>query len=247
MSVALDKCFKTEFRGNQHEFILCETAVESPKVIKDPGVHVSKHLTWTTYIDSRMSKANKTFFCIKLQSQNSRKIWCVQIRRKSCSNVWSNYLQYLKKRPRETVKFPKKVLKWIMGNDSDYTEQLRLLNILPLALFLQLNVLLMMEKFMHEENDHIKLPAIIENPGRTKEIFNLITTRTEKAREEYTFRTCRLIYRLNQKVEFREMRGLKRRLIQMMWKFFDDQFSEQNKCTWVLCDCNICRNNWTKF
>ena len=81
---------------------------------------------------------------------------------------------------------------------------------------------------MHEENDHIKLSAKIENPGRTKEIFNLNKTRTEKARGEYTFRTCRLVNRLNQKIEFREMRGLKRRLIQMLWEFFDDQF-RQNK------------------
>ena len=44
MSLAMDKCFKVEFRGNQHEFILCETAVESPNVIKDPGIHVSKQL-----------------------------------------------------------------------------------------------------------------------------------------------------------------------------------------------------------
>ena len=81
---------------------------------------------------------------------------------------------------------------------------------------------------MHEENDHIKLPAKTENPGRTKEIFNLNKTRTEKIRGEFIFRTCRLINQLNQKIEFREMRGLKRKLIQMMWKFFDDQFSEQN-------------------
>ena len=68
-------------------------------------------------------------------------------------------------------RFQKKVLKWITGNDSDYTEQLRLLNILPLGLFLQLNDLLMhlLAKFMHEENDPIKLPAKIENPRRTKE------------------------------------------------------------------------------
>ena len=65
MSLALDKCFKVEFRGNQHEFILCETAVESSNVIKDLGKHVSKHLTWTTHIDSRMSKVNKTFYCIR--------------------------------------------------------------------------------------------------------------------------------------------------------------------------------------
>ena len=65
MSLALDKCFKVDFRGNQHEFLLCETAVESSNVIKDLEIHVSKHLTWTTHIDSRMSKANETFYCIR--------------------------------------------------------------------------------------------------------------------------------------------------------------------------------------
>ena len=60
----------------------------------------------------------------------------------------------------------------------------------------------MMANFMHEENDHIKLPSKIENPGRMKEMFNLNKTRTEKARGEFTFGTCRLINRLNQKIEF---------------------------------------------
>ena len=58
-----------EFRGNQHEFILCETAVESPNGIKDLGIHVSKLLTCTTHIDSRMSKANKMFYCIRRNSK----------------------------------------------------------------------------------------------------------------------------------------------------------------------------------
>ena len=61
----LDKGFKVKFRGNQHEFSICETAVESPNVIKDLGIHVSKHLAWTAHIHSRMSKANKTFYCIR--------------------------------------------------------------------------------------------------------------------------------------------------------------------------------------
>ena len=190
-----------------------------------------KHLTWTTHIDSTMSKANKTFYCIRRNLE-----FKVKMRIKLClykslilsvltssliiCNISRNDLGRLER-------FQKKVLKWITGNYSDYTEQLRLLNILPLALFLQLNELLMMASFMHEGNNHIKLPAKIENPGRTKEIFNLNKTRTEKARGEYTFRTCRLINRLNQKIEFREMRGLKQRLIQMMWKLLLSQQQQQ--------------------
>ena len=189
---------------------------------------MSKHLTWTTHFDSRMSKANKTFYCIRRNLEF--KVNKMRIKLGLYKFLILPVLTY-----GETIcnidlgrleRFHKKVLKWIRENTSDYTEQLRLLNILPLALFLQLNDLLMMAKFVHEENDHIKLPAKIENPGRTKKIFNLNKTRNEKAGREYTLRSCRLINRLNHKIEFREMRGLKQRLIQMMWKIFDDQFSE---------------------
>ena len=209
MSLALDKCFKVEFRGNQHEFILCETAVESSNVIKDLGIHVSKHLTWTTHNDSRMSKANKTFYCIRRNLEFNVKMRIKLGLYKSLILPVLTYGLIICNISRSDLgrleRFQQKVLKWITGKDSDYKEQLRLLNILPLALFLQLNELLMMAKFMHEENNHIKLPAKIENPGRTKEIFNLNKTRIEKARGEFTFRTCRLINRLNQKIEFREM------------------------------------------
>ena len=218
----------------------------------DLGIHVSKHLTWTTHVDSTMSKANKTFYCIRRNLEFKVKMRIKLCLYKSLMLSVLTYSLFICNISRNDLgrleRFQKKVLKWITGNYSDYTEQLRLLNIQPLALILQLNELMMMASFMHEGNNHIKLPAKIENPGRTKEIFNLNKTRTEKARGEYTFRTCRLINRLNQKIVFREMRGLKQRLIEMMWKFFDDHFSEQNKCTWILfCDCNMCRNNWTKF
>ena len=59
MSLALDKSFKVKFRGSQHELLLCETAVESPNVIKDLGIHVSKHLTWTTILTQECRKRIK--------------------------------------------------------------------------------------------------------------------------------------------------------------------------------------------
>ena len=160
--------------------------MKSPNVIKDLGIHVSKHLS--THIDSKMSKANKTFYCIRRNLEFKVKMRIKFGLYKSliltvltCGliicNISRNDLGRLKR-------FQKKVLKWITGNDSDYAEQLRLSSILTLPLILQLNDLLMMAKFMHEENDHIKLPAKIENPGRMKEIFNLNKTRTKKKLEE---------------------------------------------------------------
>ena len=133
-----------------------------------------------------MSKANKTFYCIRRNLKFKVKMRIKLGLYKSLilpvltyglifCNISRNDLGRLER-------FQKKALKWITGNDSDYTEQLRYFHILPLALFLQLNDLLMMAKFMHEENDHFKLAAQIENPRLTKEIFNLNKTRTEKAR-----------------------------------------------------------------
>ena len=170
-------------------------------MIKDLGIHVSKNLTWTTHIDSRMSKENITFYCIRRNLEFKVKMRIKLGLYKSLIFPVLTYGLIICNNSRSDLgrleRFQKKVLKWITGNDSDYTEQLRLLNILPRALFLQLNELLMMAKLMHEENDHIKLPAKIENPVRTKEIFNLNKTRTKKIRGEFTFRTCRLINRLN--------------------------------------------------
>ena len=158
---------------------------------------MSKHLTWTTHIDSRMSKVNKTFYCIRRNLEFKVK---TRIKLGLYKSLILPVLTYglvicniSRSDLRRLERFQKKVIKWITRNDSDYTEQVRLLNILPLALFLELNELLMMAKFLHEDNDHIKLPAKIENPGRTKKIFNLNKTRTEEARGEYTFRTFRLI------------------------------------------------------
>ena len=109
------------------------------------------------HINSRMSKANKTFYCIRRNLEFKIKMLIKLGLYKSLilpvltygltvCNISRNDFGRLEK-------FQKKVLKWIKGNDSDYTEHLRLLNILTLALFLQLNNLLMMAKFMHEEND----------------------------------------------------------------------------------------------
>ena len=150
MSLALHKCFEVDFRGNQHEVFLCETAVESPNVIKDLGIHVSKHLTWTTHIDSRMSKASKTFYCIRRNLEFKVKMRIKLGLYKSLTLPVLTYGLIICNFSRNDLgrleKFQKKVLKWIRGNGSVYTEQLRLLNILPLALFLQLNDLLMMER-----------------------------------------------------------------------------------------------------
>ena len=103
-------------------------------------------------------------------------------------------------------------------------------------------------KVMHESSYCIELPDLTGAKGRTKEVFRLQKTRTEKARSEFTFRNCRLVNRLEKNVEFSRPYGLKKRLIILMWEFVNKRFYDKNVCTWqTFCDCHACRKNWTLF
>ena len=145
--------------------------------------------------------------------------------------------------------FQKKAVKWITGlQDVDYKNQIRLLNILPLPMFLQLNSLLLLSKFMNEDSNCIELPETVQGRGRKNDIFCPTKKRTEKARGEFVFKNCRLANRIDKYVDFSNGTGLKNRIITIMWNFVNNSYSEKNICTWQLfCDCHLCRNKWTIF
>ena len=156
----------------------------------------------------------------------------------TCINPSRSELQNLER-------FQKKAVKWISGNKRvNYISQLRLLNILPLPMFLQVNDLLLHAKVMNESSHCIELPDLKSAYGRRKEVFRLQKTRTEKARSEFTFRNCRIANRLEKYVEFSRPYGL----INLMWEFVNERFCDKNVRTWqTFCDCHVCRNKWTLF
>ena len=59
-------------------------------------------------------------------------------------------------------------------------------------MFIQLNDLLLVSKTLHEENSGIELPEVHTKETRKNEIFKMTKTRTEKARSEFTLKTCRI-------------------------------------------------------
>ena len=118
----------------------------------------------------------------------------------SCINPSRSELQNLER-------FQKKAVKWITGNNGvNYFSQLRLLNILPVHMFLQVNDLLLLAWKLALQQKKIDLTS---SNGRKKEVFRLQKTRTEKARSELTFRNCKLANRLENYVEFSRPYGLK--------------------------------------
>ena len=91
------------------------------------------------------------------------------------------------------IRFRKKTVRWITGNKAaSYVNQLGLLNILPLEMFLLLNSLLYnMNNWTHKKNSY---PQTYTR-GRSNEIFKVSKRRTEKARTDFYYRTKLLVNR----------------------------------------------------
>ena len=169
--------------------------------VKDTGIHVAADVSWKQHIEERMKKANKVLYMLKRNVATKVNTFVKMGLYKSlilpvllygftCLIAGSTEIQILEK-------FQKKVVKWITGNkDTEYKSQLRLLNILPLPRFIQLNDLLLVSKALNEENSGIELPEVHTKETRNNEIFKMAKTRTEKARSEFSFKTCRIANRL---------------------------------------------------
>ena len=81
-------------------------------------------------------------------------------------------------------------------------------------MFLQLSDMLLLVKLSNESNQ-LQLQKI-EKLCRPTEIFKLPTTRTERARGEFTLKTCRLINNLHKFMDFSVTTGLKERFLAIL-------------------------------
>ena len=143
MKLAMDKCAKLSIRAQTQNYELMGTKLESYKVIKDLGIYVSHDLTWKTHIEERLKKMNEVLYLLRqniaLQFRQEIKLGLykslilpVLLYGSACTNLNRGELQKLER-------FQKKVVKWILGQKvMPYPNQLRLLNILPLPMFMQL-------------------------------------------------------------------------------------------------------------
>ena len=138
----------------------------------------------------------------------------------------------------------KKAVKWIMGNKQTcYANSLRLLNILPLPMFVQMNDLLLFSSLTRGNlanilNLHTKMTCSARRPMN----YQMKIPRTERSRSEFFFRNCQIVNKVNNCFDIGNGMGLKDRLLCDMWRHYNNQFDEDNSCTWLrVCDCGQCR------
>ena len=128
---------------------------------------------------------------------------------------------------RKLENFQRRVQKWVCApHRGDYKDQLRLLNVLPLPLFIQLNDLLL-SKLYQDINEHKINLSIQSWKNRGQVTLKLNKTRTER-RTEFVYRTSRVVYSIHYNVDFSREIGLKNRIINLMLWHVENRFSENN-------------------
>ena len=75
-------------------------------------------------------------------------------------------------------------------------------------MFLQLNENLLLKKLTFEEVREHKLPERETKSVRAPELFNSFKTKTEKARNDFMFRTARIVNTTDMQIDFTKTFGL---------------------------------------
>ena len=128
-------------------------------------------------------------------------------------------------------------MKRICGTGS-YIPQIRMLNILPLSMCIELVNLLLLSHLSNEPQNTINLLQTQDLASRSNELFKLPKTRTEKMHKEFVFQTTELARKVNHLIDFSSLSGLKKPIIQLFRKLVETKFNENNIYNWQLAgDC----------
>ena len=213
MELAVDKCAILNIRGPEKDFELLNQNLNSLQAVKDLGINVRKKLTWSAHINAMLNKANRVLYLIRRIVAYAIKhfiklgfykslVLPVLLNGINCTTPSKSDLGNLEKHQRKAVM-------WITVRNEPYENQLRLLKILPLPMYMQMNDLLTLSKLTKEGRNDIEIPEINKVRRRSTELYILRKLRLEKATNEFVFKNCRLANRNDNEKNFMEPRGLK--------------------------------------
>ena len=168
MKLAVHECHLLNFRGTRACLSLNGQPLGEPGKVKDLGVYIADTLIWSTHIEHRIAEVNKVFYCMRRNVAFNFKI---SVKLGLYKSVILPVLLYglncayqSRTDQRKLKNLQRRVLKWVCGPPrSGYKAQLRLLNVLPLPLFIQLNDLLLLSKPYKDIEEHkINTHSIME-------------------------------------------------------------------------------------
>ena len=184
MGLDTEKCAKLLLKGPERHFYLCGSLLQTAGV-KDLGILIQSDLTWKIHLEERMKKANRVFYSprrnvafkvnmrIKLGHYKSM-ILPVLMYGSSCCNLKRGDMRNLKR-------FQRKVASWITNSKTlSYIEQLRLLNLLPLPMYYQLNDLLLLSSLQQNQSTNTKQPVLPGNRSMRRDDYFDLTKKTTR-------------------------------------------------------------------
>ena len=115
----------------------------------------------------------------------------------------------------ETIQ--RRAVKWICVNRFSYKENLKVLGILPLAMYVQLNNLLLLSKMILGRYEACSLDIPYYPEFSRANLFQVRRPRKAKCEQNFMYQTCRLAL----KIDLREEIVLKQRLLKIFWSKFE--------------------------
>ena len=186
MALALDKCTNLIFRGKDKAYQICDKKLKQQTEVKDLDVMACGNLNWSCHIENRLIMANKVLCSLRRTVEKEVKPFTkLGLYKSLVLPVLMYVLNCAQIRRTDMVKLEKfqKAVTWILGSCHErYINQLMILNVLPLPMYIQLNDILTLAKLKDDKSEHIVFPEINELPGRSKKLFNIRETKTEKAK-----------------------------------------------------------------
>ena len=166
-----------------------------------------------------------------------------------CSPVWHANRTSMK----ELKLVQKRVTKWICRTSQvDYKTRLIQLKLLPNNLYIEMHDLLTFFKIVADQYNfgwkrHITPIEKSSLRTTTSSPFYLPKIRSSKSKDNFWYRTLQLHRTLSRTVSLQELCYVKEGIQDYYWKFFINNFCEENLCSWrINCQCRTCSpwSNW---
>ena len=249
MSLHENKCSILNFK-RMSTVRMNEKIVSTSNTQKDLGIIINDNLTWHDNTMRRHSKALRALWSLRrnLPSSTSRRSklnayvgYVVPIMMFACQVGYPN-----KSDLKLIEKLQKDASKWILWTEGDYKDRLIQLKLLPLALYAELQCLLLFCSILDGSYDIDHTNYInVNNNHRTRQGTNhdilVNKNRLRKTDENFWHRSAILYNIVSKSVNLLEPTGRKRRITKVYRNFFLGQYSETNSCTWrILCYCRNC-------
>ena len=229
------------------------TVLEETAEMKDVGLIITSTLSWTENATNKSAKALKTLCSVK---GTLTKITTKATKIKSYKTYIAPIVSYgssLWKPSKRDLKIIESVQKketaWILSPTQEYKDRLISLHILPLSLYHELHIPLLLLKIRTGKTELQRKKFIsVKEKNQTRyasmKKHKSKQFRLQKSESDFFVRACNITNVLNEHLKFdvMEHENIKELITNISWRYFKGKFNENDTCSWRIdCRCMNCK------